>query len=99
MNSGWRGSRQQGLIVFIRQYVPDLYNPDRPLVDYVVICDAAYERYLDPETEPVQGSEEEFERRRRVYEQLLSKPAVWEYRPKVPTKAFADPVIRVVKVR
>jgi hypothetical protein len=85
--------------VFVRFFVADLYHNGRAPASYIAICDCNYDRFMDPESEAIPGDEARFEQRKRAYEELLSKPAVWEYKSERPTRAFADPQIRVVKLR
>lgn len=68
-------------------------------VQYVAIAEPTYARYLDPAARPVPGREAQFERRRQLYRQLLSHgKMIWSAIPAVPTRAYANPEIRLYQV-
>lgn len=63
---------------------------------YVVICDLAYQRYLEPEWADAPGYEQQNQRCREFYKELLEKHTpVWESKPARDMGGFTNPRLLV----
>ncbi len=94
-----RGSRD-GARVWNQRFAPDALagGNDTGGFDYVVICDTAFDRFLDPEVRGASEDQRWFAHRRDTYRALLAREPVWAYIPRRPLRAFTDPEIRVIKL-
>ena len=67
---------------------------------YVVICQTAYDRYFEPSAMPAMGNEDEILQMKSFYQTLLEKYVpVWQSVPAHYTGAFANPDIKVYRLK
>jgi hypothetical protein len=87
-----------GFFVNNRFFVADfgsLADLTRRRVKYVVMCELAYDRFLDPD----EYGDALFDTRRARYKEYLSQPIVWQAGGKWPSLSYTSPTIKVIEVR
>lgn len=101
----WRFPAQRRLsrwqIVF-REFAPEYAALDDLLktrVQYVVVAEPAYERFILPDTVGKPGEEHLFEHHRRFYRELFARGVpVWRSDPTPPTDAYVNPRLLVFRL-
>lgn len=69
-------------------------------VEYVVIAEPRYQLFLDRASRAIPGQEEQFDRHRRLYRELLDHgDLVWASIPPVPSHSYVNPELRVYRVK